>query len=599
MKRSKPKRKKPEHPVTAYAQAVIDGEIVTGRLVRLACERHLRDLKDGHKRGLRFDPDLANHALEFFPKFLRHNEGRYAAQPFKLSPHQEFIIGNLYGWIKTANRWRRFRHCYWEEGKGGGKTPTASGCAIYGLTMDGEQGAEIYCAAVTRDQAGIAFRDCRHMAEKSVFADRLVITEHNIAYEATNSFIRPVSSEARSLDGKRVFMSLIDEEHEHASPLVIDKMTAGNKGREQPLNIRTTNSGYDRTSICWFEHEYTREVLEQLRDDDDWFGFICQLDTCDKCLAEGKSSPQDDCNECDHWWDESKWIKANPNLDCSITREYLRSEVAKALAMPSKALTVKRLNFCIWTEQAAHWMPLDEWDSCAAYPVVKEHLKGRRCYGGIDLGDTSDTTGMVLCFPPSKVEEEPYILLTFAWIPADMTRRTGKDRERFKAWISQGFIEATEGNRIDHRHVARVLKRVRTDFDLRIVGIDPYHAEHFSTFADEEAGFTVDQTEAERAGKPLLFKYGQSMAHLAAPTQNFLDMVLRRKIAHGGHPVLRWMIANVVVSPDSNGNIKPEKGKSADKIDCACAAIMALDLAVRNANTEFRSVYEDRGILFL
>jgi phage terminase large subunit-like protein len=131
-----------------------------------------------------------------------------------------------------------------------------------------------------------------------------------------------------------------------------------------------------------------------------------------------------------------------------------------------------------------------------------------------------------------------------------------------------------------------------------MIGIDPYHADDFATFAEEEAGFTVDEKESEIYGKPLLYKFPQTMAHLAAPTQSFLDSVLSRKIAHGNHPVLRWMIGNVVVNPDSNGNVKPEKGKSADKIDAAVSAVMALALAMRSGN-EQQSVYQSRGLLFL
>jgi len=593
-----PKKKKATklHPVTAYAQAVLDGEIVTGRLVKLAAARHMRDLKEGHKRGIHFSEDNANHAVEFFPQFLIHNEGVSANKHFDLSDHQVFIVGSLFGWLK-ADGFRRYRRAYIEIAKGAGKTPLSSGMLLYGLTMDGELGGELYCSAVARKQAEIAFRDCKNMAEKSAFADRLIITEHNIAYPATNSFIRPVSSEAKSLDGLRVFMCIMDEVHEHRDGKVINKMVAGNKGRMQPLNIEITNSGWDRTSICWQHHEYSKEILEQVAEDDNWFAYISQLDACEKCIAEGKGAPQDDCENCDHWWDEAVWTKANPNLGVSPTLEYLRGEVTQALRMPAKALDVKRLNFCIWTEQAAHWMPMDEWDACGMTPVTYDSLRGRRCYGGIDLGDTSDTTSMVLAFPPTR-EDEPFALLTFVWIPSQMARRTGKERERFQAWISKGYINPTEGNRIDHRWVARQINQYRKDFRLSILAMDPYHADNFAPFLEEEAGFTVEEKEAELYRKPLLFKFHQGMSHMASPTQSFIDHVLRRKIAHGGHPVLRWMVGNTVVSPDSNGNVKPEKGKSTEKIDGTVAAIMALDVAIRNPVPP-GSVYEERGFLVL
>lgn len=649
-----------DHPVTAYAKAVLTGEIVTGRLVKLACARHVRDLDEGPKRGLHFSADDADHAIGFFPEFLRHNEGRFANQPFELSPHQIFIVGSLFGWLK-ADGYRRYQTAYIEAGKGDGKTPLASGIALYGLTMDGEEGAEIFTAAVTRDQAAIAFRDCKHMAEKSIFADRLTIGENNIAYEETNSFIRPVSSEARSLDGKRVFFAIIDEIHEHRSPLVVSKISLGVKGRSQPLIYEITNSGYDRTSICWEHHEYSRQVLEQIYDDDSWFCYVCQLDTCKKCTDEGKSSPQDDCENCDHWWDERHWTKANPNLGQSITREYLSNKVSLARRLPSEASLIKRFNFCVWDESSSHWLPMDDWDACAAPTAemrellvvpggydalrLRHHLKGRRCFAGLDLADTSDTASLVLVFPPRKIPrkidtdadggiynsdapvskryfddpfrpkdapfrkqdvsavdaellDEPFYILPFIWIPEEMKKRTGKDRERFKSWISQGLLEGTPGNLIDYRYILKTIGQCRIDYDLQMLAFDRWGSSKIITDLCDDYGFSVDEKEAKNYGKPLLVQFGQGFANMSSPTKEFSNLVIAHKMIHGGHPVLRWAVGNVVINQDPAGNQKPDKGKSTEKIDAAVSGIMALDLAIRNPG-EKGSIYEERDLVVL
>lgn len=574
------------HPVTQYAESVLAGDILTGRLVRLACDRHIRDLSEGEKRGLHFDPEYADHTISFFPKFLRHVEGEHAGKPFHLAPHQVFIVGSLFGWLK-ADGYRRYRHMYWEESRGGGKTPVASGCAVYGLTMDGEEGAQIFVAAVTREQAGIAFRDCRLMAEKSVFANRLVIGENNIAYPATDSFIRPVSSEAKSLDGKRVFMSILDEVHEHRTPLVIDKMVAGNKGRMQPLNIRTTNAGWDRTSVCWFEREYSREVLEGIREDDDWFAYICQLDPCRQCAAEGKSSPQDECKDCDHWWDEKVWKKSNPNLDLTITSEYLRGEVTKGLAIPSKALSVKRFNFGIWTESFSHWLSMDDWDACARVPIdvgpgstLASLLKGRRCYGGLDLADTNDTASFVLCFPPED-GSLTYTILTWIWVPESMKHRTEQDRVRFQTWISRGHMTATPGDVIDYNYIKAVMGQVRQDYKLKMVAFDPHHSAKIVSDLCDEHGFTVEEKESRQSEKPLLMKFSQSFTMMSPPTKEFAKQISSHTIAHNGNPAMRWQIGNVVIDQNGNSDQRPDKGKSTDKIDGPVAMLMAFDLAVR------------------
>ena len=228
----------------------------------------MRDLSEGPARGLHFDTAAADRALNFFPDVLRLAEGEFDGQPFILQPWQKFIVGSLFGW-KGADGLRRFRNAYVEIGKGNGKSPLAAGIGIYMLTADGEASAECYSAAVTKDQAGILFRDAARMVEVSpALKSRIAASGggkiQNLAHVASGSFFRPVSSEHRGLDGKRVHYAAIDELHEHPSSIVVDKMRAGTKGRRQALIFRITNSGFDRATVCFAEHEYSRKLVEGL-----------------------------------------------------------------------------------------------------------------------------------------------------------------------------------------------------------------------------------------------------------------------------------------------------------------------------------------------
>lgn len=340
-------RSKATDPTTEYALAVRDGKIVAGRLVRLACLRHLKDQEEGKSRGLKWDVAAANRAIEFFG-YLRLADGQFAGQPFKLQPFQQFIVGCVFGWL-GPDGFRRFRTAYCEEAKGNGKTPQAAAIGLYGLVADDEAGAEIYPAATTREQAGILFRDAKRLVESSPqLRKRLEVQQYNISHPASGSFLRPVSSEHRGLDGKRPHMALIDEIHEHPTSLVVDKLRAGTKARRQALIFETTNAGYDRTTVCWTHHEYSVKVLEDVVEDDSWFAYVAALDCCDKCRAEGKTQPTDNCKQCDQWDDEAVWTKANPGLDTILPRKYLREQVHEAKGMPSKESIVKRLNFCLW-----------------------------------------------------------------------------------------------------------------------------------------------------------------------------------------------------------------------------------------------------------
>ena len=336
------------HPTTRYAKAVADGEIVAGEMVRLACARHLRDLG---RQGTEdfpywFSEAAANRRFDFFEFKLCHYEGDLDGQPFDLLGWQMFVIGSLAGWIDADGN-RRFRTAYTETGKGSGKTPLGAGMALAGLVDDDEPGAQVYCAATTREQAGLGFKDAKAMARKSPeLSGMLHITEHAITFE--NSYFQTVSSEAGNLHGKRPHVALIDEVHVHPDDSVIEALRAGTKGRRQALMFMITNSGMDRRSLAWRYREYSYRVVSGTVTDEQWFAYVCQLDVCAVHKAEGKDMPVDNCEGCDQWTDESVWLKANPSLPVVPGYRYLREQVNEAVGMPAKQDIVKRLNFCIW-----------------------------------------------------------------------------------------------------------------------------------------------------------------------------------------------------------------------------------------------------------
>ncbi len=248
---------------------MLSGAVPAGRLAFLAVERHLGDLErtEGEGTPLRWDEDDAHRAIEFFETFLCLAEGQHDGQPFKLEPWQQFVIACLFGW--KSGSFRRFRTAYVEIGKGNGKSPMAAGIGLYGLLADRESAAEVYSAAVVKDQAKILFRDAENMRDASPYLKRFIEKHvNNLFVPTTNSFFRPISSEKRGLDGKRVHMALIDELHEHPSALVVDKMRAGTKGRRQALIFEITNSGYDRNSVCYQHHDYSEKVLSGIIEND-------------------------------------------------------------------------------------------------------------------------------------------------------------------------------------------------------------------------------------------------------------------------------------------------------------------------------------------
>lgn len=595
MSRRKASRAK-DHPTTAYAKVVVAGQILTGGLVRLACKRHLDDLKNGWRRGIKFDEQAANHAMAFFPGFL-HLDGDIN-KSFVLTPVEEFIVGSVFGWMTRKNV-RRFRTAYLEMGKGSGKTPLAAGVGLYGLTADEEWAAEIYAAAVTRDQASILFKDAYNMANAAVdeLKSRLEIFEHNLAFPETLSFFRPVSSEGRSLDGKRVHMALIDEIHEHRTPIVVEKMDLSKKGRTQPLAFEITNAGYNRESICWTHHEYSRAVLEGRIQNDSWFAYVCGLDPCDNCKRSGRLAPSDDCRKCDDWRDESVWIKTNPNVGVTPQLDYLRKVVHEARGMPSKQNIVKRLNFCIWTEQETRWLDLELWDAGAA-SIQPEQLLGRPCVIGLDLSSNRDLTAAAKLFLPT--DAVPYWdLVVRLWIPSEnVAGRVIKDGVPYDQWISEGWIETTPGNVVDKDFIEAAILEDATVFKIVEVAYDRLFADQLVQHLENESpGYVTEKRDAK--GEPVkqwCVPVGMGFYSMAAPCKEFERLVQAKILRHGGNPVLRWMAGNVQVKLDPAGNMKPDKQKSTERIDGIVATLLALARAVAqpDGTKPPTSIYEER-----
>ena len=601
---TRPKRKRTSRrdPTSAYARAVVAGRIVAGRMVRQACERHLRDIEEGPERGLCWDPIAANRAIDFFPEMLCLAEGKFADKPFKLEPSQEFIIGSLFGW-KGEDGFRRFRTAYIEAAKGSGKSPLCAGIGLYGLVADNEPAAEIYAAAVVKDQAKILFRDAELMVDASPeLAALLERSVNNIADLETNSFFRPVSSEKRGLDGKRVHMALIDEIHEHPTAIVVEKMRAGTKVRRQALIVEITNSGFDRKSICWQHHEMSERVLSGVTPNDTWFAYVAMLDACDECEGKGHKMANPACENCDDWRDESVWIKSNPIIDITPGRKYVREQVAEAIAMPSKQNVVLRLNFCIWTEQATRWLDMARWGQCgkSLMEVVPHSLRGRDCYGGLDRASTTDLIALTLLFPPTPEEVAddelaPAQIICAFWVPKEnMQARSLRDGVPYDLWERQGYITATEGNVADYDVVRRDISGVGTDgqkvpgggladlYNIRELGIDPWNATQLAT-------------QLEGDGVRVVF-IRQGFASMSAPSKELERLVLSRGIAHGDNPVLNFAAANVTIRQDPAGNIKPDKEKSTERIDPIVATIEAIDGWTRS-DGDGKSVYETRGVV--
>lgn len=342
-------------------------------------------------------------------------------------------------------------------------------------------------------------------------------------------------------------------------------MTKGSgDARMQPLYFLITTAGTDTNSICYETHQKAVDILEGRKIDPTFYPVIY-----------GAGQEED-------WTDPKVWKKANPSLGETIGMDKVKAACDSARQNPGEENSFRQLRLNQWVKQAVRWMPMEKWDACA-FPVNPEDLEGRVCYGGLDLSSTSDLTAFVLVFPPEE-DEEPYYILPFFWLPEEtLPIRVNRDHVPYDVWERQGYIQTTEGNVVHYGYIEKYIERLGEKYNIREIAFDRWGAVQMVQNL-EGMGFTV-------------VPMGQGFASMSPPTKELMKLTLEKKLAHGGHPVLRWNMDNIFIRTDPAGNIKADKAKSTEKIDGAVATIMALDRAIRCGNDTSESVYDSRGLL--
>ena len=514
-----------------------------------------------------FDEAKAQRALRFIEN-LKHTKGRWHGLDFELLPWQEELVRDIFGTVKE-NGYRQYNTCYCEIPKKNGKSELAAAIALYLTCGDGEWAAEVYGCASDRQQASIVFDVAVDMVDQCPALKKRIkpiMSVKRLVYTPTNSYYQVLSAEAYTKHGLNCHGVIFDELHSQPNRELFDVMTKGSgDARTQPLYFLITTAGTDRNSICFEQHQKAEDIIEGRKIDDTFYPVIYGL--------------PDDAD----WGLEENWYRANPSLGYTIDIEKVRNAYQSAKENPAEENIFRQLRLDQWVRQSTRWMPMDLWDKCA-FPVDPKSLEGRECYGGLDLSSTSDVTSLVLIFPP-RDEDERYMILPYCWIPEDnMALRVRRDHVPYDVWEKTGHLQTTEGNVIHYGFIEKFIERLGERFHILEIAFDRWGATQMVQDL-EGMGFTV-------------VPFGQGYKDMSPPTKELMKLTLEGRIAHGGHPVLRWMMDNVYVRQDPAGNIKMDKEKSTEKIDAAVATVMALDRAIRNEGSK-TSVYDERGLLFI
>ena len=515
-----------------------------------------------------YDKEYADFAVAFIES-LCHTKGTWAGKRFELMDWQEQIIRDLFGILKP-NGYRQFNTAYIEIPKKNGKSELAAAVALLLTCGDGEQRAEVYGAAADRQQASIVFDVAADMVRMCPALNKrvkILASQKRLIYEPTNSFYQVLSAEAYSKHGFNVHGVVFDELHSQPNRKLYDVLTKGSgDARMQPLFFLITTAGTDTHSICYEVHQKAQDIIDGRKIDPTFYPVIYGAD------------------DTEDWTSPKVWKKCNPSLGETIGMDKVKTACESAKQNPGEENSFRQLRLNQWVKQAVRWMPMDKWDKCA-FAVNEDDLRGRVCYGGLDLSSTTDITAFVLVFPPLD-EEDKYVIIPYFWIPEDtLDLRVKRDRVPYDVWERQGYLQTTEGNVIHYGYIEKFIESLGERFNIREIAFDRWGAVQMVQNL-EGMGFTV-------------VPFGQGFKDMSPPTKELMKLTLEQRIAHGGHPVLRWNMDNIFVRTDPAGNIKADKEKSTEKIDGAIATIMALDRAIRCGNNNCASVYDDRGLVFI
>lgn len=545
---------------TEYARQVINGEIPACLYVRQACSRQLRDLERAAAGDWcwHYDIELASRICRFI-ELLPHVKGDWARarKLITLEPWQIFELTTVFGWV-DANGLRRFKTSYEEVPRKNAKSTKTSGVGLYMLAADGEEGAEVYSAATTRDQAKIVWQDAKRMAERSPGLQRRFGVEtsaHSIYVEQTGSAFKPLSrDQGGNLDGLNVSAALVDELHAHKTREILDVLETGTGARSQPLLWLITTSGFNRSGICYELRSYAIKVLSGAVEDDEFFAIIFTVDDEDlEDIGRLLNDPE-------------LWRKANPNWGVSVNPDDIARKARKAreMAAAQNNFLTKHLN--VWVNADTAWMDMAAWDRCADVSLKIEDFTGEYCAGAADLASKIDIASVAYVFERSG----HYYAFVRNYLNEDAIE-DGRNSQ-YEGWANQGRLIATPGNVTDYGLIEDDIRDDARQFRIDELGFDPWQAEHLRQRLADDGLNTVE--------------FRQTVANMSEPMKTLQALVLEGRFHHNGDPVLTWMVSNVVCHCDAKDNIYPRKEFPENKIDGVIAVIMALALLLRRSQPQ-------------
>ena len=587
-----------------------------------------------------YDAAQGQFVCDFIERFPTTDTGR----PFSLYDWQRDAIMEFYSTMEvdddTGEQYRRYQYLYEELPKKNGKSELAAPLGLYHLFGDGELNAEVYICAADKDNASIVYNAAIYMVQTAPWTAamlergtlKLVESRREILYRRQRKTpsggmewqiigrLKVLSAEAYSKHGYKPSCVIFDELHAQPNRDLWDVMTFGaGSSRRQPVWIVLTTAGDDpdRNSIGWEIHEKAvavrdarqlRQVLDQGGDprevlslrrvaDEDLPGAIDallerDLDTWLPILYGITAFYGDDPEDLAQVdiYDEALWYRCNPSLGKHLKIRTLRQEAAEARKSEAAEKLFRWLRLNQWIAvKAVSWLSLTLYDKLQWGPSKMaervewlQRLRGLTCYGGVDLSSTTDLTAFVLFFPVQP-GLECAVWLPYIWRSSkDLEAAEIRDNAPYRNWERAGFLTICPGDTIDYADVESTITEAKRNFDLKMVGFDPY----------------LSRTITQRL-MPIVpvVEIPQDMKNMSPAMKEVERGMLEHTMRHIHNTCFRWTFGNVRCAVDGNENIKPMKNRSPGRIDPAVALIIAVSVWMidRNKKPDLSTAMERGG----
>lgn len=543
-----------------YAHDVVTGKIPAGKQVRLAAERHFRDMR---RDDVYFDVEAAKSIVLWF-KFIPITDGKHVGQPTVLAPWQIFLVCCVVAWKHTGTGLRKYKYAYVQVGRKGGKSTLSGGLTLYFMYKSGYFRPRAYSVATKKDQAKILWSAAHTMIRlsprlKTIFEARA----NDILMPAQAGEFRPLASDSNSLDGLNPLVATLDECHAIKDRNLYGVMVSAFGAQLEGLMLTITTAGTVLDGICTDLNKQGKHVLSGDVDQDDYFYLIYEID------------------KGDDWSDETNWYKANPGIDMGLPRiEYLRGRYIEAtMSTEEKAnFFTKHLN--VFVSGTDKWLDINEVKECRFTRKLSDYY-GQKCWVGLDRARVHDLMSVCVLFPNDDGGAD---MFWYNMLPKEtMVNVTDYLAEIYRKGVEEGNLTLLDTSTIRDEPIKELIYEIWQNFDVQMFGYDPWHMREIAE-------------DMEERGLPMV-AVSQGTGNMSEPAKKLEGLIKERTLRYNDS-LFEFACTCAIAKFTEQNNMKVvRENPKTEKIDPLISGIIALSCATLQSVDE--NPYEQRGFLWV